>query len=197
MFKDDIALVREQIAKHGLLQPMVDLGGLAKPTIADYDLTIQSGDQHARYIRVPGRPFDDVDPVYLILNPEHGDPAIEDLPRSYYEYFGTAVCLNVIEHVENPFEIFDAIYRIMRPGGLVIISTVFSFPYHPSPRDYWRFSPDCLRMLAAYAGFEVLDCDWRLTITADQGVREIHTGVPQEVRSVFVTARKPAAEASA
>lgn len=192
MFLDDIHLVTEQLQKYGLRKPMVDLGGLAKPTIADYAITMRTGDQHARYISLANgaRPFDALDSTYLILNPEQKDPPIEDLPRTYYGHFGTAVCLNVIEHVENPFVIFKKIYEIMRPGGLVIISTVFSFPYHPSPRDYWRFSPDCLHMLGDEAGFKVLETDWRLTIYADAGIKEIHTGVPQEIKSVYVTLRK-------
>lgn len=193
MFLDDIRLVTEQIEKYGWQAPMVDLGGLPKPTIADYDITIRTGVQRDRYITLPNgaRPFDAIDPQYMVLNPEHGHAPIEDLPIEFPEVFGTAVCLNVIEHVVNPFEIFDAIYQMMQSGGLVIISTVFSFPYHPSPRDYWRFSPDCLRMLAEGAGFKVLECDWRLKILADAGVKEIHTGEPQEIKSVYVTMRKP------
>lgn len=193
MFLDDIRLVNEQVAKYGLVAPFVDLGGLAKPTIADYAITMRTGDQHARYIALPNgaRPFDALDPEYIILNPEQGDPDIEDLPRRYRDYFGTAVCLNVIEHVENPFVVFEAIHAIMQRGGLVVISTVFSFPEHKSPIDYWRFSPECLNMLGNYAGFQVLEYDWRLTIWADQGIKEIHTGVPQEIRSVYVTLRKP------
>lgn len=191
MFYDDIRLVSEQVIKHKGRTPFVDLGGLAKPTIADYDITIRTGDQHARYITLDARPFDELDPNYMILNPEQGDLAIEDLPLKYPNAFATAVCLNVIEHVVNPFQVFDAIYQIMRQDGLVVVSTVFSFPYHPSPRDYWRFSPDCLRMLAEGAGFEVLECNWRLNILADAGVKEIHTGEPQEIKSVYVTMRKP------
>lgn len=193
MFYDDIKLVTEQFRKYGGDRPFVDLGGLAKPTIADYDITIRTGDQHARYITLPhgARPFDHLASDYLILNPEKGDAPIEELPAQYANAFGTAVCLNVIEHVENPFAVFDAIFQIMQRGGLVIVSTVFSFPYHPSPRDYWRFSPDCLRMLADRARFQVLDCTWRLKILADAGVKEIHTGEPQEIKSVFVSMRKP------
>lgn len=194
MFLDDIRLVTEMITRYAPYAkvPLVDLGGLAKPTIADYSITIQTGDQHARYITLPNnaQPFDHIDPTYMILNPEKGDPPIEELPSIYAEKFGTVVCLNVIEHVENPFKVFDAIGKCMQPVSLAIISTVFSFPYHPSPRDYWRFSPECLRMLAEQAGLRTMEANWRLKITADQGIEEIHTGEPQEVRSVYVVMTK-------
>lgn len=189
MFWDDIKLVTEQVEKYGLNLPFVDLGGFESPCIADYDLTIATGDQLARYVGLSQRPFDHIDPGYLILNPEKGDPYIEDLPYSYANTFGTAVCLNVLEHVNNPFRVFAALHQIMREGGLLVLETVFSFPYHPSPNDFWRFSPECLRHLAETAGFTVLECDWRMTLLADKGIRTTQPGIdePQEIRSVYAT----------
>lgn len=190
MFKDDLDLVQAATSKYGLRLPLVDLGGLKNPTIADYQITIRTGDQQARYIKLPGRPFDNVDSDYQIINPEYGNPPIEELPLQYSEAFGTIVCLSVLEHVINPFEIFYAFYKLLQPGGLLILSTVFSFPKHQAPRDYWRFSDDCLRMLAEQAGLQVLEFGERLKIHGGMGVLEIHTGVPQEIISTYVVARK-------
>lgn len=192
MFWDDIKLVTEQVEKYGLRKPFADLGGMDQPCIADYDLTIATGDQSARYVGLSQRPFDHIDPEYLVLNPEKGDPFIEDLPYTYQNNFGTAVCLNVLEHVQNPFRVFAALYQIMKTNSLLIIETVFSFPYHPSPNDYWRYSPDCLRYLSEQAGFTILECDWRMTILADRGIRTTAPGIdePQEIRSVYTTLTK-------
>lgn len=192
MFWDDIKLVTEQVEKYGLRRPLVDLGGGDTPCIADYDLTLATGEQGARYVTVAQRPFDHIDPEYLILNPEQGDPQIEDLPYLYQGYFGTACCLNVIEHVRNPFRVFAALYQIMRQDSLLIVETVFSFPYHPSPLDYWRYSPDCLRYLAETAGFQVLEVDWRMTIPGDRGIRTTAEGLDeaQEIRTVYATLAK-------
>lgn len=192
MFWDDIKLVTEQVEKYGLCKPFADLGGMERPCIADYDLTIATGDQFARYVGLNQRPFDHIDPDYLILNPEKGDPFIEDLPYTYQNAFGTAVCLNVLEHVENPFRVFAALYQIMKSDGLLILETVFSFPYHPSPLDYWRYSPDCIRHLSEHAGFTVIECDWRTIITAEKGIRTTAAGIdePQEIRSVYATLTK-------
>jgi len=96
----------------------------------------------------------------------------------------------VIEHVENPFRVFAALYQIMKPNSLLIIETVFCFPYHPSPRDYWRYSPDALLYLSQNSGFKVLDCNWRMVITADKGILNIQNGEPQEIRSVYATLTK-------
>ncbi|TLN14024.1 methyltransferase domain-containing protein, partial [bacterium] len=190
MFWDDILLVTEQIEKYGLRKPFADLGGMELPCIADYGLTIATGDQNARYVGLKQRPFDHIDRGYLILNPDKGDPYIEDLPYTYSNSFGTAVCLNVLEHVQNPFRVFAALFQVMRPGGLLIVETVFAFPYHPSPNDYWRFTPDCLRYLSETAGFRVLECGWRMTIPASKGILNLADGEPQEIRSVYATLTK-------
>ena len=191
MFWDDILLVTETINKYGLSRPLVDLGGLERPCIADYTRTIATGNQEARYIHLAQRPFDHIDRKYTILNPEKGDPYIEDLPKRYrFWRFGTIVCLSVLEHVNNPFLVFRAIYKILKKRGLFILSTVFEFPYHPSPGDYWRFSPEALRHLALATGFTVIECDWRLDIEADAGVINSVTGKPQIVKSVYCVLAK-------
>lgn len=190
MFWDDIVLVTEQIEKHGLEGRFVDIGGLEQPCIADYNLTIATSDQEARYVKLQQRPFDHIDKNYLIVNPATGGPYIEDMPHSFADSFDTAVCLNVIEHVQNPFRVFAALFQVMRAGSILIIETVFSFPYHPSPLDYWRYSPDCLRYLSERSGFKVLECDWRLIIPGNRGVWNTRDKEPQEVRSVYVTLTK-------
>ncbi|MBT1072723.1 SPASM domain-containing protein [Pelotalea chapellei] len=190
MFWDDILLVTEQIEKYGLRKPFADLGGMERPCIADYGLTIATGDQNARYVSLTQRPFDHIDREYMILNPDKGDPFIEDLPYAYANAFGTAVCLNVLEHVQNPFRVFAALYQVMQQNSLLIVETVFSFPYHPSPNDYWRFTPDCLRYLGENAGFKVLECGWRMTISADKGILNIANSEPQDIRSVYATFTK-------
>ncbi len=193
MFLDDIQLVEEAIAHYGLLLPLLDAGGLkAKDlTVADYDITIRTGRQRDRYLHLTEDPFVKVaGGPYTILNPQYGDPTIEELSTTRAEAFGTIVCLSVLEHVVNPFEVFAAFNRLLQPRGLLIVSTVFSFPRHDA-RDYWRYTPECLAMLAQTAGLQVLESGWRLQIDAGQGVKEIHTGRPQEIYSVYLAARKP------
>lgn len=178
MFYADIALVGEQIAKYGLMKPLVDLGGQAKPVVANYELLPASP-----FVKLAGRPFDHIDQHYIILNPEKGDAPIENLGD---EQFGTVLCLSVLEHVENPFDVFDGLYECLKPGGLLILSTVFSFRYHPAPVDYWRFTPECLKMLAERVGFKVLDFGWHVRALLVQA-EEYNL-----VRGVYLTARKEA-----
>jgi hypothetical protein len=190
LFWDDLILVTEMVTKYGLQEPFADLGGLDRPTIADYALTIASGNQHARYITLKQRPFDHLSKSYLIINPQNGDPPIEELSKTYLYHFGCITCLSVMEHVRNPYNVFDGLYDVTRKGGLVIISTVFSFPYHGAPDDHWRYTPKCLENLAHDTGFTVLEAGWRLEIFGDEGVKDIHTGRAQEIRSVYIAMSK-------
>lgn len=190
MFWDDILLVTEQVEKYGLRTPFVDLGGMSHPFIADYTLTRDSGEQGDRFVFLSQRPFDHIDPGYGILNPDVGAPLIEDIPYTHREKFGTAVCLNVLEHVVNPFRVFAALYQVMRPDSLLILSTVFAFPHHPSPYDFWRFTPECLMHMANHAGFTVIEGGGRLDVPAEWGIRDIHTQRLQQIRSVYVTLTK-------
>jgi len=58
---------------------------------------------------------------------------------------GTVITLDTLEHVEFPHKALTEIHRILKPGGMVVLSTVLDFRIHDSPADFWRFTPDGLR----------------------------------------------------
>lgn len=61
----------------------------------------------------------------------------------------------VLEHVENPLFYLAEAYRILKPGGLLILSTHGYWMYHPDPTDYWRWTSAGLRKIITESGFEV------------------------------------------
>jgi len=78
-----------------------------------------------------------------------------DLPSSSV---GTVLILDTLEHVEFPHIAMAEIYRILRPNGIVIMSSVMCFPIHDYPYDYWRFTPEAFKSLLgnftyAFTGF--------------------------------------------
>ncbi len=60
---------------------------------------------------------------------------------------GTVLIFDTLEHVENVHRAMDEIYRILKPGGMVIMSSVMNFPIHDYPSDYWRFTPRAFELL--------------------------------------------------
>lgn len=42
------------------------------------------------------------------------------------------ICKDVLEHVPEPLEVVNEIYRVLNKGGLAFISTPFLYPYHAS-----------------------------------------------------------------
>jgi len=49
--------------------------------------------------------------------------------------FNSVLCSNLLEHVENRQEICERIETIVRPGGYVIVTCPYEYPYHPDPID--------------------------------------------------------------
>lgn len=75
------------------------------------------------------------------------------------ESFDTIICLDTLEHVDWPRNLIHESYRIMKPGGYIFLATVMDFPIHDYPSDYWRFTPECLRLLLDDAGYEVIETE--------------------------------------
>lgn len=65
---------------------------------------------------------------------------------------GTVLCVETFEHVFDVRRGFEEIHRILRPGGVLAVTTVLNFPIHEHPADYWRMTPQCLkRLMKPYA----------------------------------------------
>lgn len=67
-----------------------------------------------------------------------------DLPD---ETAGTVFMMDTLEHVEYPHQAMQEVHRILKPNGLVIMSSVLDFFIHATPNDFWRFTPDGFRSL--------------------------------------------------
>jgi SAM-dependent methyltransferase len=60
--------------------------------------------------------------------------------------FDRVACNAILEHVPDPMESVRELRRVLRPGGQIWVEVPFHQPFHPSPHDYWRVSPEGLRV---------------------------------------------------
>lgn len=73
------------------------------------------------------------------------------------ERFDVVVCTEVLEHVLNPFAAVVEITRLLKPGGIVAVSTPFNFRIHGPLPDCWRFTEHGLREL--FNKYEITSLD--------------------------------------
>jgi SAM-dependent methyltransferase len=92
---------------------------------------------------LPGNPAATLD-----LNPD-GTVPVED------GAFDAVLSTQVLEHVEDPGLYLSECFRVVRPGGRLLLSTHGVFMYHPDPDDYWRWTGAGLKRAVTAAGFEI------------------------------------------
>lgn len=63
----------------------------------------------------------------------------------------------MLEHVECPWLTFIEINRVLKPGGICCIIAPSTGIMHNFPLDCYRYYPDGISTLAAYASLEVLE----------------------------------------
>ena len=73
-----------------------------------------------------------------------------------------------LEHIQHPQKAIDEIHRVLRPNGLLILTTVMHFKIHRAPKDYWRFTPDGLELLLHR--FKILDCSLEGSLKRPKGI---------------------------
>ena len=79
----------------------------------------------------------------------------------------------VLEHAYRPWKSFDTIARITKRGGLTLHLVPFSYQYHATPEDNFRFSHVALKTLLEDRGFDVLDVGYDICTKPDKMLRRV------------------------
>jgi SAM-dependent methyltransferase len=91
----------------------------------------------------------------------------------------TVLCIETFEHVFEVRRAFDEVFRVLKPGGLFVITSPLNFRIHGYPDDYWRMTPNCLRrLMSPYAA----------RLTGAQGYHKF----PHSVMGLSIKAPAPA-----
>lgn len=111
--------------------PIVDLGGKNhRGEMADW---LGRSDFETWDSR-PGRD------VSCVVDAQH----MKDVPDGSV---GTYICISTLEHVARPWLAAAEMLRTLRKGGRFYVVAPFIYEHHEAPADYWRFTPDGLRVL--------------------------------------------------
>lgn len=112
-------------------------------------LDVGGGPAERRWI--PGR-------VTLDASPARGPDLvadIEDLDGIPDGGFGSVVCTEVLEHVARPERALAELRRVTAPGGALLVSVPWFYPFHPCPLDLRRFTLQGLVRVVEEAGWTV------------------------------------------
>lgn len=82
---------------------------------------------------------------------------LQNMAEIKNENYDTAICLEVLEHIPDPLKALGEIARILKPGGMLILSAPHLSRLHDEPYDYFRFTKYGLIELLNKAGFDILD----------------------------------------
>jgi SAM-dependent methyltransferase len=126
-------------------EPIVEFGSFQIPIQVDY------ADMRLFF---PGKEYLGCD-----MRPGPGVDRIEDLHDITMptESAGTILILDTLEHVEYPRKALEQVYRVLKPDGIVLVTSVLNYPIHDFPNDYWRFTPEGLKSLLKSFSFCFVD----------------------------------------
>lgn len=100
----------------------------------------------SEYITFDMVPGDNIDVV--------GDATNTPFPK---DFFDTVISTQMLEHVEKPWIVVGEIKRILKPGGICIITAPFMIPFHADPYDFFRYTKEGLESLFKNESFQIIE----------------------------------------
>jgi SAM-dependent methyltransferase len=72
--------------------------------------------------------------------------------------FDMVLCTEVLEHLHSPHIAISEMSRVLKKGGMLILTTRFIFSIHDAPNDYYRFTKYGLQFLLKDK-FEIIEME--------------------------------------
>ncbi len=107
------------------------------------NIILEHATEYIAYDLIPGKNID----------------VVGDITKTEFAHnsFDTIISTQVFEHIPSPWEAVKEIYRLLKPGGIAIVSAPFMNPYHADPYDFYRYTTEGFKALFK-DGFTVLEC---------------------------------------
>lgn len=94
--------------------------------------------------------------VDLEMNPKAEHHIDFDSKTTLPDNYADIILSNqVLEHVDLPSGYLKEAYRILKPGGTIILTTHGYWFYHPTPNDYWRWTSAGLKKTVEAEDFKI------------------------------------------
>jgi len=69
------------------------------------------------------------------------------------EVADTVISISVLEHLREPQNMLNEAFRILKPGGAIILQVPWQWWVHEAPYDYFRFTPYAFKYMLEKSGF--------------------------------------------
>jgi len=83
---------------------------------------------------------------------------LDDMPRPDGSY-DVVVLTQVLEHVPDPLAVLREIYRILKPGGRLLLSVPLTAPLHGEPWHFFHFTHHGIARLTEETGFSIVEIE--------------------------------------
>jgi SAM-dependent methyltransferase len=85
------------------------------------------------------------------------------------EHADTIISFQVLEHLQEPCHFMAECYRLLKPGGHLVITVPFMWHIHEAPFDFFRYTRHGLDYLLTQNGFaesKILECTgfWQMWV---------------------------------
>ena len=84
----------------------------------------------------------------------YGDAHALPFPEASFDW---ALLLDVLEHVPAPDRSFTEAFRVLKPGGRLVVQVPFLYPTHDAPLDFPAWTPTGRQKLPRRSGFTVVE----------------------------------------
>jgi len=83
---------------------------------------------------------------------------LDSIPKADNTY-DAVVNTQVLEHVPDPLAVLKELHRVLKPGGVLLLSLPLNAPLHGQPWHYFHFTHYGVFELARKVGFEMVSCE--------------------------------------
>jgi SAM-dependent methyltransferase len=84
--------------------------------------------------------------------------SLDNIPQPDRTY-DAVVLTQVLEHVREPLKVLQEIRRVLKPGGVALVSIPLNSPLHGEPLHFFHFTHYGMYELAGQSSLEVIRCE--------------------------------------